>query len=223
MNQKQWTAVDRYFEGHLIPTDDELSAVIELSDRAGLPQHNVAPNQGKLLMLLAQMMGARRVLEIGTLGGYSTVWLARALPPDGQLVTLEYVPAHAEVARTNIERAGFAAQVDIRVGVALETLDTLIAEQVAPFDFVFIDADKGNNPGYFERSLCLTRPGSVIVIDNIIRGGAVLEADSDDDRIQGVRRVTEMVASEPRVSATALQTVGEKGYDGLMLVRVLGI
>lgn len=219
--QEQWTALDRYFEGHLIPEDAVMMAVMAASDAAGLPQHNVAANQGKLLLLLAQMVGARRILEIGTLGGYSTIWLARALPANGQLVTLEYDPTYAEVARANVERAGVAAQVEVRVGAALDTLDGLIQEKAAPFDFVFIDADKGNNPGYFERSLKLTQPGSVIVIDNVIREGAVLDGASEDIRVQGVRRVTEMVGNERRVTATVLQTVGEKGHDGFMLMRVL--
>lgn len=221
MSQNLWTALDDYFEGHLIPGDDTLADALRRSAENGLPDHGVAANQGKLLLLLAQMCGARRILEVGTLGGYSTIWLARMLPGDGEIITLEYEPTYAEVARTNLEDAGLLDKVDIRIGAALDSLDALIAEDAEPFDFVFIDADKGNNPGYFERSLALSHPGTIIIIDNVIRDGAVLDADSEDSRVQGVRRVTEMVGKESRVSATALQTVGSKGHDGFMLIRVL--
>lgn len=223
MSQTQWTAVDHYFSQHLMPPDPVLEAALADSDAAGLPQINVAPNQGKLLYLLAQMQGARRILEIGTLGGYSTIWLARALPADGgHVVTLEYSLKHADVARANLTRAGLMDKVDVRVGPALESLPALQAEGVEPFDFVFIDADKPNNTPYFEWALRLTRPGSVIVMDNVVRDGAVIDADSTDPNVKGVRAFVERVAAEPRVTATALQTVGAKGYDGLMLIRVVG-
>ena len=223
MSQTQWTAVDQYFTQHLMPTDTVLESALADSDTAGLPQINVAPNQGKLLYLLAQMQGARRILEIGTLGGYSTIWLTRALPSDGgQVVTLEYSLKHADVARANLNRAGLLDKVDVRVGPALESLPALQAEGGEPFDFVFIDADKPNNTPYFEWALRLTRPGSVIVMDNVVRDGAVIDADSSDLNVKGVRAFVERVAAEPRVTATALQTVGAKGYDGLMLIRVVG-
>ncbi|MCU0463604.1 MAG: O-methyltransferase [Anaerolineae bacterium] len=223
MSQTQWTAVDHYFSQHLMPPDPVLESALTDSDAAGLPQINVAPNQGKLLYLLAQMQGARRILEIGTLGGYSTIWLARALPTDGgQVVTLEYSLKHADVARANLTRAGLIDKVDVRVGSALESLPALQTEGIEPFDFVFIDADKPNNTPYFEWALRLTRPGSVIVMDNVVRDGAVIDADSTDPNVKGVRGFVERVAAEPRVSATAIQTVGAKGYDGLMLIRVLG-
>ena len=222
MNQAMWSAVDQYFSDALIAADPALDAVLQASDAAGLPQHNVAPNQGKLLMLLAQMQGARRILEIGTLGGYSTIWLARALPQDGKLITLEYEPKHAEVARENIARARLADEVEIRVGAAIDTLPGLAAEGAGPFDLVFIDADKRGNPDYFRWALKLSRVGTVIIVDNVARGGAVVDPNGDES-VQGVRRLTEMLAKEPRVSATAIQTVGSKGYDGFILARVLAL
>ncbi|PVE06420.1 O-methyltransferase [Streptomyces scopuliridis] len=221
MSQEQWNAVDRYFTDQLAPADEALSAALAASDAAGLPAINVAPNQGKLLHLLARIQGARTVLEIGTLGGYSSIWLARALPEDGKLISLEYDPAHAEVARANLAHAGLDRIAEVRTGAALETLPVLAAEDAGPFDLVFIDADKQNNPHYVEWALKLTRPGSVIIVDNVVRNGAVTDADSTDASVQGTRRVIELMAEHPRLSATAVQTVGSKGYDGFALARVL--
>ena len=218
MTQAQWTAVDDYFADALIPHDDVLKAVLRNSETAGLPAHNVAPNQGKLLMLLALSVGAEAILEIGTLGDYSTIWLARALPEDGRLMTLEANADYAEVARQNITNAGLIDRVLIRVGTALDTLETMTDSD--PFDLIFVDADKQNNPGYFEWALRLSRPGSLIIVDNVVRDGAVIDASSDDPRVQGVRRLVERVSSEPRVVATALQTVGSKGYDGFVMMWV---
>lgn len=218
----QWTEVDDYFNGLLVGPDEALDAAVEASDGAGLPSIQVAANQGKLLNLLARLQGARTVLEIGTLGGYSTIWLARALPEGGKVVTLEADPAYAEVARANIERAGLADVVEIRVGRALDTLPELAAQGYGPFDVVFIDADKPSNPDYLAWSLKLTRPGSLIVADNVVRDGEVVDGGSDDPKVQGVRRFTELVAAEPTLTATALQTVGSKGYDGLMMALVTG-
>jgi predicted O-methyltransferase YrrM len=215
-----WEAVDRYFDDHLSPPDAMLEAALDASAAAGLPPIGVAPNQGKLLKLMAEMIGARRILEIGTLGGYSTIWLARALPPDGLLVTLEAEPHHAEVARTNLARAGLAGLVEIRVGRAADSLAALAREGAAPFDLVFIDADKPSNPDYLAHALGLTRAGSLIVADNVVRAGAVLDPRGDAS-VQGIRRFTERVAAEPRLEATALQTVGAKGYDGLLVARVV--
>jgi predicted O-methyltransferase YrrM len=215
MSQDAWNAVDRYLTDTLLGADPALDAALADSHAAGLPAINVAPNQGKLLMLLAQMTGAKRILEIGTLGGYSTIWLARALPPEGRLVTLEYEARHAEVARRNLERAGFAAQVEVKVGAAIDTLPSL----AGPFDFIFIDADKSGYPDYFRWSLKLARPGTVIVADNVVRAGKVLEPAGDANAL-GVRRMHELIAAEPRVTATAVQTVGSKGWDGFCLVRV---
>jgi predicted O-methyltransferase YrrM len=216
LSQAEWTAVDAYMTGALLAPDPALDQALADSAAAGLPAINVAPNQGKLLQLLAEMVGARRILEIGTLGGYSTIWLARALPADGELVTLEYEPKHAEVARRNIARAGLADRVEVKVGAGVDLLPTL----TGPFDFVFIDADKASNPDYFAWSLKLSRPGGVIVVDNVVRGGSVVDAGGDAN-IQGIRRMNEMIAAEPRVSATAVQTVGSKGWDGFCLIRVL--
>jgi predicted O-methyltransferase YrrM len=184
----------------------------------------VAPNQGKLLQLLAQLQGARRILEIGTLGGYSTIWLGRALPTDGsgRLITLEYDAVYADVARRNLRRAGLAETVEVRVGAALDTLAALVEEDAEPFDVVFIDADKPNNPHYLDWSLKLTRPGSLIIGDNVVRDGAVIDSDSTDARVTGVRRYLERIARDERLSATAVQTVGSKGYDGFSLARVIG-
>lgn len=221
MSEVLWREVDRYLCASLVPSDPVLDAVLEASERAGLPAHNVAPNQGKLLMLLAQIQQARRILEIGTLGGYSTIWLARALPNDGELDTLEVDPDHATVARKNIARANLEDHVQLHEGPALETLARLGAERDDAYDFVFIDADKPSNPDYLHWSLELTRPGSLIVVDNVIRDGEVTNTSSDDPRVQGVRRMIEMIAREPRLSATAIQTVGSKGYDGFALLRVL--
>ncbi|MFB6817718.1 O-methyltransferase [Streptomyces sp. NPDC056347] len=222
MTATRWTEVDEYFKGLLVGPDEALDAAVATSVAAGLPEMQVAANQGKLLNLLARLQGARRVLEIGTLGGYSTIWLARALPEGGKVVTLEADPAYAEVARANFERAGLADVIEVRVGRALDTLPELAAEGSEPFDLVFIDADKPSNPDYLAWSLKLTRPGSLIVADNVVRDGEVVDPASDDPKVQGVRRFTELVAAEPRLSATALQTVGEKGYDGFMMALVSG-
>ncbi len=217
MSQSTWSAVDNYISSLYVPADSALDAALAASDAANLPAINVAPNQGKLLMLLAQMQGARTILEFGTLGGYSTIWLARALPPDGRIVTLEYDAKHAAVARENIARAGFAEQVDVRVGKALDLLPGIESEHLHPFDLFFLDADKPNNPAYLEWSLRLSRPGSVIIADNVVRDGAVLDAGSSDASVQGIRRFNEMFAAHPRIRATAVQTVGSKGYDGFAI------
>ncbi len=222
MSQEQWSAVDQYITDTLLTPDPVLDAALKASTEAGLPAISVAPNQGKFLQLLAQVRGARSILEIGTLGGYSTIWLARALPVGGRLVTLEFEPAHAEVAWANIAHAGLSDVVELRVGAALETLPQLAAERPVPFDFIFIDADKENYPSYFTWALKLSRPGTLIIADNVVRNGAVIDAASSDARVQGVRRLHEMIASEPRVTATAIQTVGSKGYDGFTLAVVLG-
>ncbi|MCF7686931.1 MAG: O-methyltransferase [Cephaloticoccus sp.] len=222
MNPAQWTEVDGYLVNKLVPLEPVLGEALTASAAAELPAINVAPNQGKFLQLLARITGARRILEIGTLGGYSTIWLARALPADGQLVTLEIDPKHAAVARANFVAAGVAVQVDLRVGPAAETLAHLVAEATTPFDFIFIDADKENIPIYFTRALQLARPGTVIVVDNVVRNGAVTDAASTDVSVQGVRKFMELAASEARVDATAVQTVGSKGYDGFALLRVKG-
>jgi predicted O-methyltransferase YrrM len=216
-----WDSVDRYLDAHLVPPDPILDAALAASVAAGLPAIDVTPTQGKLLELLARVQGARSILEIGTLGGYSTIWLARALPPDGRLVTLEIDPAYADVARSNLERAGLADLVELRVGDALETLPALVAERSGPFDLVFIDADKASNDRYLEWALELARPGTLIVADNVVRDGAVIDAASDDPSVQGVRRFFDLLAAESRVSATAIQTVGAKGHDGFALAVVV--
>ncbi|WP_437759334.1 O-methyltransferase [Sorangium sp. So ce1389] len=220
MSQERWSAVDRYITDLLVPSDAALDAALGASAAADLPPINVAPNQGKLLHLLARIQGARSILEIGTLGGYSTIWLARALPAGGRLVTLELDPKHAEVARANIARAGLADVVELRLGRALDTLPALAAEGRGPFDFIFIDADKPSNPDYFAWALRLSRRGSVIVVDNVVRKGAVADPESADPNVQGVQRLNELLAAEPRVSATAVQTVGSKGYDGFAIALV---
>ncbi|MFF4346410.1 O-methyltransferase [Streptomyces sp. NPDC001530] len=218
---QRWNDVDDYFTTLLAPADDILAAALRDSDAAGLPPINVAPNQGKLLQLLAQIQGARRVLEIGTLGGYSTIWLGRALPADGRLITFEYDAKHAEVARGNLARAGLDKIAEVRVGPALESLPKLAEENPEPFDFVFIDADKVNNPHYIDWAVKLTRPGSLIVLDNVVRGGAITDAASTDPSVRGTRAALELIASHPKLSGTAIQTVGIKGYDGFALARVL--
>ncbi len=220
MSKEKWTAVDQYISEQFIPPDPALESALQAASTAGLPAINVAPNQGKLLMLLARAMGARKVLEIGTLGGYSTIWLARALPVDGRLITLEFDPKHAEVATSNIARAGLAHIVNIRLGRALDSLPHLIAE--APFDLIFIDADKTGYAGYFQWALKLARKGTLIVADNVVRDGKIIDAESSDENVQGIRRFNDAVAAEPRVMATAIQTVGSKGYDGLAFVLVTG-
>jgi len=220
MTQERWTAVDEYIGGLLLPPDPALDAALTDSAAAGLPPINVSPAQGKLLQLLAQLQGARAILEIGTLAGYSTIWLARALPTGGQMITLEAEPKHAEVARANIARAGLSDVVELRLGPALETLPRLAAEGRGPFDLIFIDADKQSTAEYFSWALRLARRGSLIVVDNVVRNGAVADADSTDPSIQGIRRFNDVLAAEGRVSATAIQTVGSKGYDGFALALV---
>ncbi|MDQ3685685.1 MAG: O-methyltransferase [Acidobacteriota bacterium] len=220
MSQDQWTAVDQYITELFVPPDAALDAVLQASTEAGLPPINVAQNQGKLLHILALACGARSILEIGTLGGYSTIWLARALPPGGKLITLEADPKHAEVARKNVARANLADVVEVRLGKALETLPPLAAEGLAPFDLVFIDADKENTLAYFEWALKLTRSGSLIITDNVVRKGEVINAASDDASVQGIRRFNAALAATPRVTATMIQTVGSKGHDGLAFAIV---
>ena len=218
MSEKVWDAVDDFIAGHLVEDDPALQAAIEASEAAGLPSINVAPNQGKLLMLPARAIGARKILEIGTLGGYSTIWLARALLPDGRLVTLEANPDYAKVAHANIARAGLEGLVEIRVGRALDTLPSLAAE--APFDLIFIDADKPSTPGYFQWAVRLARLGSLIVVDNVVREGAIIDGASEDPNVLGMRRFFELAATDKRVSGTAIQTVGHKGHDGLAVLLI---
>jgi predicted O-methyltransferase YrrM len=226
MNQDLWTAVDGYIVEHLLAPDSALDAAVAASEAAGLPPIALTPNQGKLLEMLARIHGAQSILELGTLGGYSTIWLARALPEGGRLITLEREARYAEIATANIANAGLADRVQVRVGPALETLPELQAEGAGPFDLIFIDADKQNYPGYLEWSLELSRVGTLIVGDNVVRGGAILDPDvekpgfGDGGVAAGVRRFYEMLAAEPRVSATAIQTVGEKGHDGFALALV---
>ena len=221
MTQGLWTDVDHYFTDALVARDPGLEAALAASDAAGLPAISVAPNEGKLLHLLARMRGARRILEIGTLGGYSTIWLARALPEGGKLITLEYDPRHAEVARANIAQAGLADRVEVRVGRALDTLPELARGKPGPFDLTFIDADKRNNAEYFRWALRLSTVGSVIIVDNVVRDGRVVDGASNDADVLGTRRLIEVLAAEPRVSATAVQTVGAKGYDGFAIALVV--
>jgi predicted O-methyltransferase YrrM len=222
MSQSQWTAVGRYITNLFVPPDPALDAALQATADAGMPLINVAPNQGKLLHVLALAHGARSMLEIGTLAGYSTIWLARALPAGGRLITLEVDPKHAAVARANIARAGLADVVDLRLGRALDTLPQLAADGAGPFDLVFIDADKPNTTAYFEWALKLTRHGSLIIADNVVRDGAVIDADSSDASVQGVRRFNAALAAESRVTASVIQTVGSKGYDGLAFAIVTG-
>ena len=220
MTNDTWNAVDRYFTDLLVQADPALDAAMEASEAAGLPGISVSPCMGKLLHLLTRMHRVRTILEIGTLGGYSTIWMARALPADGRLLTLEADPKHAEIARSNIARAGVSHLVDVRLGPAIETLPRLEGEGASPFDMIFIDADKPSMPVYFEWALKLSRPGTAIIADNVVRKGAVIDAVNGDASVQGVRQFTAMVAQERRVSATTLQTVGSKGYDGFTLVFV---
>jgi predicted O-methyltransferase YrrM len=221
-SQQLWTAVDSYISSQLIPSDPVLEATLAASAAAGLPQIAVSAPQGKQLHLLARLMGARNILEIGTLGGYSTIWLARALPPGGHLITLEADPKHAEVAGANIAHAGLGGVVELLAGKALDTLPKVAAELREPFDLIFIDADKENIPQYFIWALKLARRGTLILVDNVIRDGAVIDPANGDARIQGVRRFNEMLAAEPRVAATTIQTVGNKGYDGFTMAVVVG-
>jgi len=213
-----WDKVDQYIADTLVQPDKALTAALEASDKAGLPAISVSPSHGKLLWILARLVNAKRILEVGTLGGYSAIWMARALPEAGKLISLEAVAKHAEVARKNIERAGLGARVEVRIGQALDTLPSV----QGPFDFAFIDADKQNNGEYFSWALKLSRPGSVIVVDNVVRDGKVVDARSRDASVQGVRRLNELIAAEKRVSATAIQTVGMKGYDGFAVALVTG-
>ncbi len=219
MTEELWTAVDRDFGDLLVSADPALEAALAASAAAGLPAINVSPAQGKLLHLLARAIGARNVLEIGTLGGYSTIWLARALSDGGRVISLEADARHAEVARANIARAGLETRVEVRLGLALDLLPGL-AERAEPFDFVFVDADKPNNAAYVDWGLKLSQPGGIIVVDNVVRDGDVIDAASDSPTVQGVRRFLERLAAEPRVSATAIQTVGAKGYDGFAIALV---
>lgn len=221
MTLEKWTAVDRYITDLLVPPDAALDGALADSAAAELPAINVTPNLGKLLWMLAKIQGARRILEIGTLGGYSTIWLARALPPGGKLITLEIDPKNARLAQANIARAGLSNVVELRLGKASDSLAELAKDHREPFDLVFIDADKPSNPDYFTWALKLTRRGSIIIVDNVVRDGEVINAASKDRSVQGVRRFNEMLASEPRVSATALQTVGSKGYDGFAIALVI--
>lgn len=221
MTQELWTAVDDYIESSMGLSDGTMTGTIAANAEGGLPSIDVTASQGKLLHLLVRLMGAKRVLEIGTLGGYSTIWLARALPADGHVITLEFDPKHAAVARHNVERAGFASVVDIRVGKALDSLSVIQEEGVEPFDMIFIDADKTNNPSYFEWALRLSRRGSLIIVDNVVREGGLADDASDDPAILASRAVIEMMGSDPRVEATVMQTVGKKGYDGFAIALVV--
>ncbi len=220
MTREQWTAVDRYISETLVPPDAALDAALRASAEAGLPAIAVTPSQGKLLHLLARALNARAILELGALGGYSTIWLARALPSGGRLVTLEVNPQYAAVARANVEHAGLSDIVELRLGRAQDTLPELIAEAPEPFDLIFIDADKQSSPEYFTWALELSRPGSVIITDNVIRDGALIDPATDDPSALGARRLHELLAAEQRVSATTIQTVGDKGYDGFTLALV---
>lgn len=217
-----YEAIDQFIADHFVEHDAALRAALQDSDKAGLPQIQVAPHQGKLLMLLAQAIRARRILEVGTLGGYSAIWLARALPEDGRLVTLEADPDFAEVARANIARAGLGGKVEIRIGRAQDTMPGLIDEGAGSFDLIFIDADKPSTPDYFLWAVKLARRGALIVVDNVVREGRVLDAQSDSPHIQGLRRFYALAATDPRVSGTAIQTVGSKGHDGLAILLVTG-
>jgi predicted O-methyltransferase YrrM len=219
--EAMWTAVDAYLAGHLIAKDEVLEAALRDSEAAGLPPIQVTALQGKMLQMFARMVGARRILEVGTLGGYSTIWLARALPENGQLVTLEAAAKHAAVARRNLERARLlGTKVELREGPALETLPKLVAEGVGPFDLIFLDADKENNAEYLQWAVRLSHVGTVIVTDNVVREGTLLDAASEDKAVQGTRRFFEAVAAEPHVTATAIQTVSGKKYDGFALLIV---
>jgi len=220
MNPDQWTAVDNYLNEVLVGSDEALEQALTRSTEAGLPAIAVSPTQGKFMMMLARVQGARRILEIGTLGAYSTIWFAKALPADGRIITIESEPKHAEVARENVAAAGFGNIVDVRLGKALDVLPDIAGENVGPFDFTFIDADKPNIPEYFDWALRLSRSGSIIIVDNVIREGAVIDATSEDASVQGVRRLNDRLALESSVTVTTLQTVGGKGYDGFTIALV---
>jgi len=219
---RDWAAVDDYITGRLIGTDPVLDGALAANAAGGLPPIDVSAAQGRMLELFARMSGARRILEVGTLGGYSTIWLARALPADGKLVTLELEPHHAEVARANLANAGLGDRCEVRTGPAVESLAAMIAAGEGPFDLVFIDADKPSNVAYLDAGLQLTRPGSVILVDNVVREGAVTDPDHPDPRVIGTRALFDAVAAEPRLDATAIQTVGDKGWDGFLLAVVRG-
>lgn len=221
MSEERYEAVDRYLAQRYVPGDDALAAALAANAAARLPAIEVSPTHGKLLQILARMVGARRILEIGTLGGYSSLWLAGALGADGRLITLELNPRHAAVARNNFVLAGLADRIELREGPALDSLAKLQAEGAGPFDFFFIDADKPNNPNYVSWALKLSHPGSLIVIDNVVRQGAIVDERSHDPAVQGTRRLHDMLAAEPRLTATAIQTVGAKGYDGFALAMVI--
>jgi predicted O-methyltransferase YrrM len=220
--QKIWIDVDRYFVDTLHLSDPVLDATMAANAAAELPAIDVAPNQGKLLHLFAKLVSAKKILEMGTLGGYSTIWLARALPPGGRVLSLEFNPQHAEVAKSNLQRAGLSDRVEIRVGAALDSLPIIQDEGLGPFDFIFIDADKPNNPGYLEWAIKLSRPGTLIIVDNVVRDGAVADSSSADPTVEGTRRMFELMAGDSRLSSTALQTVGSKGYDGFAMAIVNG-
>lgn len=222
MSQEQWSAVDHYFDGLFAPAEDVLSAALQATADAGLPAINVSPGQGKLLHLIARMNHVHSILEIGTLGGYSTIWLARALPEDGRLITLEIDPAHAAVARANIARAGLGEKVEVRVGKAIESLPQIDEQGLGPFDLVFIDADKVSTPDYLTWAFRLTKPGSLIIIDNVVRNGAVADPNAADPNVQGVQKALAMLAEDKRVISAATQTVGSKGYDGFAIALVVG-
>jgi predicted O-methyltransferase YrrM len=222
VSDEGWKAVDDYYAGVLGAADPVMDDVLKASEAAGLPSIQVSPLQGRMLMLLAQMAGAKRILEIGTLGGYSTIWLARALPKGGELITLEAEPLHAETAQANIGRAGVGDKVEIKLGPAAEAMAAMVQEGVRPFDFIFIDADKPGYPAYLDLAVKLSWPGTVIVADNMVRQGAVADAGSEDESVKAVRAFNDKVAADKRLTATAVQTVGAKGYDGFVLVRVSG-
>lgn len=219
---KTWDEVDAYYVKAFGASDPVMTKVLAVSKKAGLPDIQVSPLQGRLLMMLAQSMGAKRILEVGTLGGYSTIWMARALPADGRLVTLEYEKLHAEVATKNIAMAGLAGKVQVRQGAGADSMAALVKEKAAPFDLVFIDADKPGYPAYLEWALKLTRPGSLIVADNMVRQGKVADAQSRDAAVQGARKFNALISKNKKLEATAVQTVGSKGYDGFVLARVIG-
>ncbi len=220
MSSKTWAAVDDYIVSSLFEADPVLDAVIATNRKQGLPAIDVSAAQGKLLSLLVRIRGAKRVLEVGTLGGYSTIWMARALPADGKVVTLELDPHHAKVAHSNFERAGVSKLVDLRVGPALQSLETLAAENAGPFDLIFIDADKPNNPNYLTWAMRLSRPGTVIICDNVIRDGAVLDEDGRDPHVEGARAAFSFIGGDKHLDGTAIQTVGAKGYDGFAIAIV---
>ncbi len=219
-NEKQWSAVDSYFSDTIVGRDNVLEAALKANAAAGLPSIDVSGAQGRMLTIMARMVGARKALEIGTLGGFSTICIARALPDDGRLVTIEYLERHANVARANIARAGLAGRVELRQGAALDILPMIEAEGLGPFDFVFIDADKANNASYLGWALRLSRPGTAIVVDNVVRSGRIADASSRDPDVTGTRRMFATMAQEPRLEATAIQTVGDKGWDGFALAIV---